>query len=135
MSDDHALMISGETYTDLAAAAMTQAAAGFGGPAFHSCGNWAGHLPAVMRLPQLRMVDGAFSAATDPAPNDCAPFAEALAGSGIVLNARVVGNADLVADKVRQLWRPGLKLIVVTYCQNPEEQARAYDRVHEICGT
>jgi hypothetical protein len=27
-----------------------------------------------------------------------------------------------------------MKLIVVTYCQDPEEQARAYERIHEICG-
>jgi len=27
-----------------------------------------------------------------------------------------------------------MKLIVVTYCQSPEEQAEAYNRIYEICG-
>ena len=53
--------------------------------------------------------------------------------TGIVLNARMVGGADTVADVVRRLYTPGMKLIVVTYCQTTEEQAEVYERVHEIC--
>ena len=41
--------------------------------------------------------------------------------------------AELVESKVRELWKPGMKLIVVTYCKTPEEQAYVYDRIHEIC--
>jgi len=78
-------------------------------------------------------VDAAFSAATDPSPNDPERFAGAFAHTGIVLNARIVGDADLVVDAVKKLWNGGLKLIVVTYCQSPDEQARVYDRVHEVC--
>jgi len=26
-----------------------------------------------------------------------------------------------------------MKVIVVTYCRSPEEQARIYDRIHEVC--
>ena len=80
------------------------------------------------------MVDGAFSAATDPSPNPPEPFAETFANSGIVLNARIVGGPETIAENVRKLWKPGMKLIVVTYCQSPEEQAQAYDRIYEICG-
>jgi len=36
-------------------------------------------------------------------------------------------------DTVKRLWTHGLKLIVVTYCYSPDEQARVYDRIHEIC--
>ena len=79
------------------------------------------------------MVDGAFSAATDPTPNLPEPFAEAFANTGIVVNARIVGDPETVADTVKRLWKPGMKLIVVTFCQTPEEQTEAYDRVHEIC--
>jgi hypothetical protein len=43
------------------------------------------------------------------------------------------GDADLVVDIVKKLWIRGLKLIVVTYCQSPDEQARVYDRIHEVC--
>jgi hypothetical protein len=44
------------------------------------------------------------------------------------------GDADVVVDIAKRLWIRGLKLIVVTYCQNPDEQARVYDRIHEVCG-
>ena len=37
-------------------------------------------------------------------------------------------------EQVSKFWVPGLKLIVVTYCPTPEEQAEAYTRIHEICG-
>jgi hypothetical protein len=79
------------------------------------------------------MADGAFSPETDPNPNPPLPFAETFAHSGIILNARIVGNTDVIVETVRQLWRPGMKLIVVTYCATPEEQEKAYDMIHEIC--
>ena len=78
------------------------------------------------------MVDGAFSEETDPHPNSPSEFKE-LANTGIVLNARIVGNVQTVVNKVNELWTPGLKLIVTTYCQTSEEQEEVYDRIHEIC--
>jgi hypothetical protein len=134
MSDDDALMLSDEHYLGFVAPAAQRAAEPFGGPVFHSCGNWSSKIDAVRHLNALRMVDGAFSAQTDPSPNPPEPFAEAFANTGIVVNARIVGGPEVVTDVVRRLWRPGMKLIVVTYCQDPEEQARAYERIHEICG-
>jgi hypothetical protein len=88
----------------------------------------------VKKIKGLRMVDGAFSAATDPSPNPPELFGEAFANTGIVVNARIVGGLETIAESVRRLWRPGMKLIVVTYCQNPEEQAEAYNQIYEICG-
>lgn len=79
------------------------------------------------------MVDAAFSTQTDPNPNPALLFSEALADSGIILNARIVGNLDVIERTIRQLWRPRMKLIVVTYCPTPEEQKQAYDLIHEIC--
>jgi hypothetical protein len=79
------------------------------------------------------MVDGAFSSQTDPNPNRPEAFADAFAGTGIVVNARIVGGPDTVVDVVKRLWRKPMKLIVVTYCQSPEEQAEAYERIHEVC--
>ncbi len=134
MSDDNTLMISPAQYTELVAPITGRVGSQFGGAVFHSCGNWSKWLKAVQSIPGLIMSDGAFSAQTDPAPNAPEPFAEALAGAGVVLNARVVGDPDVVARTVRKLWRPGMRLIVVTYCQTPEQQAEAYDRIHEICG-
>jgi hypothetical protein len=134
MSDDNALMISGRQYLDFAASAVELAGEPFGGSAFHSCGNWTDKIEAVKKIKGLRMVDGAFSAATDPSPNPPEPFGEAFANTGIVVNARIVGGLETIAENVRRLWKPGMKLIVVTYCQSPEEQAEAYGRIYEICG-
>ena len=44
-----------------------------------------------------------------------------------------VGDAALVADLVKKLWIRSLKLIVVTCCRSPDEQARIDDRVPEVC--
>jgi len=134
MSDDNALMISGQQYLELAAPAVERAGKPFGGSAFHSCGNWSDKVEMVKKIAGLRMVDGAFSAATDPTPNPPEPFAEAFADTGIVVNARIVGSPETIAGSVRKLWKPGMKLIVVTYCQSPDEQAEAYNLVYKICG-
>ena len=133
MSDDNASMISGQQYLEFAAPAVERAGKPFGGSAFHSCGDWSDKVGAVRKIAGLRMVDGAFSAGTDPSPNPPEPFAETFANTGIAVNARIVGGPETIAEKVRRLWKPGMKLIVVTYCQSPEEQAQAYDRIYEIC--
>ena len=133
LSDDNALMISGDQYLEFAAPAVEFLAESFSGSAFHSCGDWSGRAEKIKRIRGLRMVDGAFSAATDPTPNPPEPFAETFANTGIVVNARIVGDCETIVETVKKLWAPGIKLIVVTFCQTPEEQAEAYDRVHEIC--
>jgi len=79
------------------------------------------------------MVDAAFSKTTDPDPNPHEDFANSFANTGIVVNARIVGGLDVIEEKVRKLWWPGMKLIVVTYCKTPEEQEKAYQLIHEIC--
>jgi hypothetical protein len=134
MSDDNALMISGEQYLEFAGSAVEYLGQSFNGTAFHSCGNWSDRVQAVRKIPELRMVDGAFGAATDPTPNLPEPFTETFADTGIVVNARIVGHPETVAENVRRLWKPGMKLIVVTYCQSPAKQAEAYDCIHDICG-
>ena len=134
MSDDNALMISGEQYLEFATPAVEFLGESFTGSTFHSCGDWSDKTPIVKKMRGLRMVDGAFSAATDPTPNPPEPFAEAFANTGIVVNARIVGDCQTVTETVEKLWAPGMKLIVVTFCQTPEEQSETYDRVHEICG-
>ena len=133
MSDDSSCMIAPRQFTELCAAANARVGRPFGGTCFHSCGNWSKWIPAVMGTEGLLTVDGAFSPQTDPNPNPPQTFAQAFAGSGVVVNARIVGDPDEVARVTRELWRPGMKLIVVTYCGTPAQQAEAYDRVHEIC--
>lgn len=133
MSDDNALMISGDQYLEFAAPAVELLGESFSGSAFHSCGDWSDRAQKIRTIRGLRMVDGAFSAETDPTPNPPEPFAEAFENTGIVVNARIVGDCETVAETVKKLWAPGMKLIVVTFCQTPEAQAEAYNRVHEIC--
>lgn len=133
-SDDNLLMMSNGMYSDIAVSSFRSCGEPFGGPVFHSCGNWSEKLPVVLSVPGLRTVDAAFGAETDPNPNPEAPFAEMLAGTGIVLNARIVGSPDKVTEVVSKLWKPRMKLIIVTYCQTAEEQEEAYDRIHQTCG-
>jgi hypothetical protein len=133
ISEDNVLMFSNAMYGEQIAPSFEQTGIPWDGCAFHSCGNWSGRLSMVRKLSGLRMVDGAFSAATDPKPNPAEPFRDALAHSRIVLNARIVGDPETIEDTVRRLWTPGMRLIVVTYCRTPEEQAEAYTRIHRIC--
>ena len=132
-SDDNMLMLSNEQYIDCTLPSFRKVGMTFGGPVFHSCGNWSSHIPAVGAIDGLRCVDGAFSSETDPDPNPCEPFAETFAHSGVVVNARIVGGLDVIEKQVRALWRPGMKLVVVTYCRTPEEQQKAYHLIHDIC--
>ncbi|MFA5848969.1 MAG: hypothetical protein WC833_03725 [Bacteroidales bacterium] len=133
MSDDNAVMISNEMYNELAAPPFIKSTIPFGGGAFHSCGNWSGLKRDIVKMKGMCMSDGAFSKATDPGANDTTGFADTFAGTGIVLNARIVGSNDLVEQKVKELWKPGMKLIVVTYCDDPNQQKEIYTKIHEIC--
>ncbi|GHS95239.1 hypothetical protein FACS1894207_4450 [Bacteroidia bacterium] len=132
-SDDNIVMLSNEQYIDCAVPSFEKVGLAYGGPVLHSCGDWSDKIPVLSHIQGLRMADGAFSLETDPNPNPATPFAEGFVHSDIVLNARIVGNVAIIEQTVRRLWRPGMKLIVVTYCPTPEEQAKAYDIIHEIC--
>lgn len=132
-SDDNILLVTPEAYRDLAIPSLVKLAGGFGGPAFHSCGDWSTRTEIVRQIPGLQMADGAFTRETDPDPNPPEPIRDAFRDTGIILCARMVGNLETVRSTIRRLWAPGLKLIAVTYCRSPEEQARAYDFIHEYC--
>ncbi|MEJ2701223.1 MAG: uroporphyrinogen decarboxylase family protein, partial [Sedimentisphaerales bacterium] len=132
MSDDVMITLSAEQYREFEMPAIQTAGEPFGGPAIHSCGNWSGRTEMVKKIADLVMVDGAFSWETDPNCNLIPPFTESFAGTGVVLNARIVGDTDVVIDKVKQLWAPNMKLIVVTYSKTPEEQAQTYLRLNQL---
>ena len=133
MSEDNIIMIDPDLYTELIAPSFEHIGDIFGGSVLHSCGDYSNKLDAVKRIRNLKMMDAAFSAETDPDPNPPEAFRDAFANSGIVVNARIVGDLRTIEEKVNRLWAPGMKLVVVTFCQIPEEQARAYDLIHEIC--
>mgnify|MGYP001055159431 FL=1 len=133
MSDDTITMLSPDLYVDMAVPAMAKAGDAFGGTVFHSCGNWSDKKGDIVSIRGIRMADGAFSKATDPGANPTEGYADTFANTGVVLNARIVGDPDLVEAKVKELWKPGMKLIVVTYCETPAEQEEVYNRIHDIC--
>ncbi len=133
VSDDNAIMISPEQFLEVAVPAVEKICKSFGGPAFHSCGDWSGLINAVLNINNLQMVDAAFSPETDPGATSNLEAFHQFARTGIVLNARIVGNAQTIKKQIKRLWTSGMKLVVVTYCQSPSEQDRAYDIIHQIC--
>lgn len=132
MSDDNSIMIQSEDYEDLFMEADEKIAGNFGGMVYHSCGNWAGKIDMVKGFSGLKTVDGAFSALTDPMPNDPVVFAPAFSNSGIIVNARAVGDSRIALDTFEKLWTPGQKLIAVTYCEDPNDQKILYQKLHEM---
>ncbi len=132
MSDDNVVMVDEESYLRFMAPSFEKLGRSFGGPVFHSCGNYSDKADMLKKLKHLKMADAAFTAGTDPAPNPAEPFAQALNGTGIILNARMVGDPDEVVMTTGSLLKPGMRLIVVTYCKFPEEQKHVYDLIHDI---
>lgn len=133
MSDDNAIMISPEQYLEIAAPAVEKICEPLGGVAFHSCGNWSEWVGSVLRIKGLTSADGAFSPQTDPGAIDNPEAFHQFAHTGTILNARIVGDLDTIRNQVTRLWVPGMKLVVVTYCETPDEQEAAYDSIKEIC--
>ncbi|MGF7140589.1 uroporphyrinogen decarboxylase family protein [Roseimarinus sediminis] len=133
LSDDNAIMISPDEYSALAVPSAKKICDPYGGLAFHSCGDWSGWIDAVLNIEGLKMADAAFSPQTDPGASDKLEAFHAFANTGVVLNARIVGDVETIEQQVKRLWVPGMKLIVVTYCETPEEQETAYQRIKEIC--
>jgi uroporphyrinogen-III decarboxylase len=134
MSDDNLVMVDMDNYINFMVPAFEKLGNAFGGPVLHSCGNFSDKTGMFSKITGLKMVDAAFTAETDPDPNPAAPFAEALADTGIVLNARMVGNLDTIKETISTLWNPGMKMQAVTFCHAPEEQQEAYALIHSICG-
>jgi uroporphyrinogen-III decarboxylase len=132
-SDDNSIMLSPEIHREICDDSMVRFGQAFGGFAFHCCGNWSKKTETVKALSGLKTVDGAFTIETDPSPNPTAPFRDSFAGSGICVNARMVGNREDVLEKVKELQTSGMKLIIVTYCASAEEQKSVYDAIHGIC--
>ena len=133
MSDDNAIMISPDQYLELAAPVVEKICAPLGGPVFHSCGDWAGWVNAVLQIKDLKMADGAFSPQTDPGATNNLEAYHQFAHTGVVLNARMVGDVETIREQISRLWVPGMKLVVATYCETPAEQEKAYQLIHEFC--
>lgn len=132
LSNDMSIMVQNEDYEDIFKSSDERLGAAFGGVVYHSCGVWESKIEMVKRYQNIFMADGAFSIETDPSPNCPEIFAEGFAGSGIVLNARVVGDAEHAYSVFEKLWKPKQKLICVTYCKTPDEQKKLYEKLHSL---
>jgi hypothetical protein len=133
MSDDNVVMVDEDTYLTFALPSFQKLGEAFGGPVHHSCGNFSDKAGMLKKIPGLIMSDGAFTPETDPHPNPPEPFVDSLNKSGIILNARMVGNPAVVKDSVEKLWDTGMKLVVVSYSESPAEQQEVYNIIQEIC--
>lgn len=133
MSDDNVVMVDEESYMNYVSPSFVKLGKAFGGPVHHSCGNFSDKTGMFQKIEGLKMADAAFTAETDPPPNPAAPFSSALAGSEIILNARMVGDPEVVSETTKSLWQPGMNLLAVTFSQSPQEQKEAYDIIHSIC--
>jgi len=134
LSTDNLIMVSPAMYTEFCGEHSARIGDAFGGTGIHSCGNWGRWLPAVKKIRNLMIVDGAFSPQTDPAYNKCEEFRDALAGTGVILHVRIVGDPEEVLARVKRLWKPGIKLIVGTHVQDPKAQHQLYHDIHALCG-
>lgn len=133
LSTDNLIMVSPAMYAEFCGEHSARVGDNFGGTAIHSCGNWGRWLSAVKKIRNLIMVDGAFSPQTDPAYNHCEEFRDALAGTGVILHVRIVGDPEEVLSRVKRLWKPGIKLIVGTHVQDPQAQQQLYHDIHRLC--
>jgi hypothetical protein len=133
LSTDNLIMISPAMFETYCVAATARIGGHFGGSAMHSCGNWGRWLPVVKKIANLVMIDGAFSPQTDPDCNSCEEFRDALVDTGVILQARIVGDPGEVMARVRRLWKPGLKLMVVTHVRDPQAQHQLYHDIHRYC--
>lgn len=133
MSDDNLIMVDVDSYLNNIRPSFEKVGKAFGGPVLHSCGNYADKTEMFKEIEELKMIDAAFTAETDPSHNPATPFVDSLINTGIILNARMVGDTSVVEKTTRELWKPGMRLLAVTYSQSKEEQNEAYRIIHEIC--
>lgn len=132
LSNDTSIMLQEDDYIDIFRESDEELGEEFGGVVYHSCGVWEKKIDMVKSYRNIVMADGAFTIETDPDPNSPEVFGEAFQGSGIILNARAVGSVENSFDAFRKLWKPGQKLIAVTYCKTPKEQEELYRKLHEM---
>jgi len=132
LSTDNLVMISPRLYEKFCVTDNVTIGEAFEGVAIHSCGDYARWLPALKKINNLLMVDAAFTTQTDPNPNTPEAFRDALVNTGVIVHGRMVGEPDEVLALTKRLWTPGLKLIVVTYVQDPAAQRQLYQDIHAL---
>ena len=132
MSDDTSTLMSPDQFKQFVCPSLAKTGEPFGGAVYHSCGTWTQRLKQVLEIEGLVAVDAAFTAETDPDPNPPEVFTSALIGSGIILNARCAGSPESIKNTVKELTKPGMKTILVTYARTPEEQQKIIESLKNL---
>jgi hypothetical protein len=133
MSSDNIIMISPKTYAEHFVESNAKIGEHFGGTGIHSCGNWAKWIEVVKKIPNITFMDVAFSVQGDPTPNDPGDWVDAMTNTGIVLHARPGRDPEEVLKQAKRLWKPGIKLIIVTVVSDPVAQHKLYNSLHNLC--
>jgi hypothetical protein len=110
--DDNMVFYSPGAYQLASMPYNSRIAQRFGGIAVHSCGNFAHNVPALLKTPQLRQVEGAvdvISHECDPSPNEPEAIRDGYRGHDVVVNMRL-HKSEL--DLLDRLLAPDLKCVV-----------------------
>ncbi len=110
VSDDNMAVISKRSYANSALPYNSRLGEHFGGIALHTCGDFSQNFDVVKQVKNLVVMDCAL-AGVDPQPNNPKKLAEAFAGTGIILKAKL-GAGEEYWQGLEDLIRPDLKLIL-----------------------
>jgi hypothetical protein len=122
VSDDNLIMNPPEFNREFLLPCDDEIGRHFGGVAIHSCGNWAHTMPVLREFKHIRMIDCALEGEADPSPNKPEEVRDALAGSGIIVQARIGEDRDQADDVIRRLFHPDLRLVLKIPCPDDSEE-------------
>ena len=132
MSDDTSSLMSPDQFEKFVCPSIGKTGAPFGGAVYHSCGNWTQRLKHVMGIDGLKAVDAAFTFETDCDPNPVSTFTSEMVNTGIILNARCAGLPDKIERVSKELIKPGMKSVLVTYARTPQEQQQIIESLKNL---
>jgi uroporphyrinogen-III decarboxylase len=133
ISDDNLAVASPGVNADFNLVLDEEIGQAMGGVAIHCCGNWAHTLRLLKEhVPSCVAVEAAVDKSFDPNPNVPEEVRDALAGSGIALQARVTGNTEEMLAVVKRLLHPDLKLYVFPFYVDLPTAKRNYAELEKL---
>ena len=113
ISDDNLAVSSPAVNTNFNLPLDEEIGKAMGGVAIHSCGDYTHTMPLIKKYtPSCVAIDCPLDKDNDPNPNDPEKVRHALAGTGIVVHAKVPGETERMVEVVKKLLHPDLKLII-----------------------
>lgn len=133
VSDDNLAVGSPAVNKEFNLALDEEIGCAMGGVAIHSCGIWTHTMPLLKEaVPSCVAIEAAVDKAFDPNPNEPEKVRDALAGSGIHVQARVTGETDKLLETVKRLLHPELKLIVYPGFIDLKTAHRNYEQLENL---